>query len=130
MNKKKFVGNKVFYNVVPYGSVDRYYCSTGTCSIHLEGRRDSCTQKIIKEYSFKPENLSAKLYITSEKTIILKYSKLCYTDILKSSPIHATLVYEKHVILQNSTVYYIIKNVQFDRIYKTTVGQIVCNHLK
>ena len=45
------------------------------------------------------ENLSTKLHITSEKIIILKYSKLCYTDVLNSSPIHATLVYEKHIIL-------------------------------
>lgn len=96
---KKFVWNKVFYDVMPYGLVDRYHCSTGTCSIHLEGRRDSCTQKIIKEYSFQPENLSTKLCITSENTIILKYSKLCYTNVLKSSPIHAMLVYGKHIIL-------------------------------
>lgn len=130
MNKMKFVGNTVFYDVMPYGLVDSYHCCTGTCCIHLEVRRDSCTQKIVKDYSFKPENLSTKLYITSEKTITLKYSKLCYTNILKSSLIHATLVYEKHIILQNATVYYIIKYVQFDRIYKTTVSQIVCNHLK
>ena len=91
---------------MPYGLVDKHYCFTGTCYIHLEGRRDSSIQKIVKEYSFKPENLSTKPYITSEKTIILKYSKLCYTDILNSSPIHAALVCEKHIILQNSTVCY------------------------
>ena len=39
-------------------------------------------------------------------------------------------MYEKHIILQNSTVYYIIKDVQSYRIYKTTVSQIVCNHFK
>jgi hypothetical protein len=83
MNKKKFVGNKVFYDVMPYGLVDRYRCCTGTCCFHLEGRRDSFTKKIVKEYSFKPQNISTELYITSEKTIIFKCSKLCCTNALK-----------------------------------------------
>lgn len=55
MNKKKSVGNKrVFYDMMPNGLVDRYHCFTGTCCIHLEGRKDSSTQTIDKEYSFKP----------------------------------------------------------------------------
>jgi len=56
----KFVRSKVFYDVMPYGLVDSYHCCTGTCCIHLEGRRDCCTLKIVKEYSFKPETLSTK----------------------------------------------------------------------
>jgi hypothetical protein len=91
MNKKKFFRNKVFCDV-PYGLVDRYHCFIGTCYIQLDGRRYSSAQKIVQEYSFKPENLSTKLYITSQKTIILKISKLRYTSVLKSILIHAMLV--------------------------------------
>lgn len=80
-----------------YGLVGRYQCFKGTHCIYLEGRRDSSTQKMVREYSFKHKNLSTKLYVTSQKTIILKNSKLHYTDILRTSQIHAMPVYEEHV---------------------------------
>jgi hypothetical protein len=86
-----------------YGLVGRYQCFKRTCCIHLEGRRDSSTQKMVREYSFKHKNVSTKLYVTSQKTIILKNSKLHYTDTLKTYLIHATPVYEKHIIQRSIT---------------------------
>lgn len=58
--------------MILYSLVDRYQCLKGTCCIHLKGRRDSSTQKMVTEYSFKHRDLSTRLYITTWKTVISK----------------------------------------------------------